>query len=163
MMQAVLHQAYLLLGSNIEAEINIRQAIQQLHQFVRVDDVSMTWETHAVGSPGPNFLNTAVKITTGLELAELKNSVLRPIEQKLGRVRTDDKNAPRTIDLDIIVFDNEICDSNLWLDVFRALPLAELLPDLLQPQTGLTLDNVAKKLQQNSFVVPHPELSDLFK
>jgi 2-amino-4-hydroxy-6-hydroxymethyldihydropteridine diphosphokinase len=162
-MDEVSHKAYLLLGSNIEAEANIRRAIQQLGRVVRIEAVSMTWETLAAGSAGPNFLNTAVEITTGLNVSELKHTVLRPIEQGLGRIRTRDKNAPRTIDLDIIVFDGEICDSNLWLDVFRALPAAELLPDLRNPLTGLTLSEAAKLLQQNCFAMAHPELNNLFK
>ena len=162
-MHADLHVAYLLIGSNIEAEVNIPQAIQRLRQFVEIEAVSMTWETQAVGSPGPNFLNTAVKITTGLEMSALKFNVLRTVEQELGRIRTSDKNAPRTIDLDIIVFDDEICDSNIWQVVFGALPMAELLPNLKHPQTGQTLREAAKVLRHNNLAVAHPELRDLIK
>lgn len=162
-MSAILKKAYILLGSNIEPEVNIWQAIQQLGQIVQIDAISLTWETQAVGSPGPNFLNTAVGIATWLDVSGLKKNVLRPIEQELGRIRTNDKNAPRTIDLDIIVFDENICDENLWQNVFIALPMAELLPDLQQPQTGLTLRQVANRLQQDCFAIAHPEIMNLFK
>jgi 2-amino-4-hydroxy-6-hydroxymethyldihydropteridine diphosphokinase len=162
-MNAVLNKAYLLLGSNIEAELNIGRAIQRLGHIVRIEAISTTWETLAVGSTGPNFLNTSVEIMTELDVSGLKNGVLRPIEEELGRKRSSDKNAPRTIDIDIVIFDGEVCDENLWLDVFRALPVAELLPDLRQLQTGLTLRETAKRLQQNSFAIAHPELDNLSK
>ena len=163
MMNGVLHKACLLLGSNIEAEVNLRQAIQRLGQMVRIEAISTIWETQSEGSPGPNYLNTAVEIETFLDGTELKNDVLRPIEQELSRIRTSDKNAPRTIDLDIIVFDGVVCDANLWLDAYKALPVAELFPNLRQPETDLTLSVVAKRLQQNCFAVAHPELKSLFK
>jgi 2-amino-4-hydroxy-6-hydroxymethyldihydropteridine diphosphokinase len=162
-MNGVLHKAYLLLGSNIEPEVYIRLAIQRLGKVVRILAISTAWETQAVGSTGPNFLNAAVEIVTELDASELKNSFLRPIEQELGRTRSSDKNAPRTIDIDIIIFDGEVCDANLWLDIFRAIPVAELLPDLRQPQTGMTLNEAAKRLQQNSFAIAHPELNNLSK
>ena len=115
----------------------------------------MTWETQAVGSPGPNFLNTAVKITTGLEMSALKLSVLRSVEQELGRVRTSDKNAPRTIDLDIIVFDDEICESNYgrlssvlcrWLNYFQFEDTSD----------WSDFTHAAKVLRHNTLAVAHP-------
>ncbi len=163
MMNGALHQGCLLLGSNIEAEVNLRQAIQRLGQMVRIEAISTTWETQSEGSPGPNYLNTAVEIETFLDGTGLKKDVLRPIEQELGRIRSSNKNAPRTIDLDIIIFDGAVCDANLWLDLYRALPIAELLPNLRQPETDLTLSEVAKKLLQNRVAVVHPELKSLFK
>ncbi len=56
----------------------------------------------------PNFLNAAVLIETDLTAAELKEQVLQVIERELGRVRTADKNAPRTIDLDIALFGDQV-------------------------------------------------------
>ncbi len=81
-----------------------------------------------MGSPGPRFLNAIAWISTPLDLDKFKAEVLAPIEQALGRVRTADKNAPRTIDLDVIVFDERVLDNNLWQRDFIVLPLAELRP-----------------------------------
>ena len=61
------------------------------------------WETPPVGSRGSNFLNAALLIRTTLTSGLLKSLVLRPIEIQMGRVRTANKNAPRPIDLDILV------------------------------------------------------------
>ncbi|MDR3575239.1 MAG: 2-amino-4-hydroxy-6-hydroxymethyldihydropteridine diphosphokinase [Anaerolineaceae bacterium] len=157
-----MHHAYLLLGSNIEPEANLGEAIRRLRRVVQIEAISTAWESLADGSPGPNFLNCAIEISTKLNATELKDKILRPIEQELGRIRTRDKNAPRTIDIDIMVFDREIYDTGLWLDVYRALPVAELLPDLRDPQTGLALKEIANHLQENSFAKARPELNNLF-
>lgn len=96
------HRACLLLGSNIQPEENLRRAVELLRQYFVVEKVSAAWETPAVGSDGPDFLNAAVVIHTSLDPWQLKERFLRPLEAQLGRVRTADKNAPRTIDIDIV-------------------------------------------------------------
>ena len=65
--------------------------------------------------------------------------ILGEIENSLGRIRTEDKNAPRTIDLDIIVFNNELLDANIFELDHLILPLADLLPELFSDQYGCTL------------------------
>lgn len=89
-----LHSVYLSLGSNVEPEANLPKAIELLSQYGRVQAVSDAWESLAVGSSGPNFLNASVHLLTDIEPSELKSRVARPIETALGRVRTEDKNAP---------------------------------------------------------------------
>jgi 2-amino-4-hydroxy-6-hydroxymethyldihydropteridine diphosphokinase len=142
------HPVYLLLGSNIQPEANIRAALVCLQATLDVHAVSPVWETTAIGSDGPNFLNLVVKIATSLDPEELKLRVLRPIESKLGRVRKADKNAPRTIDLDILIYDCVIIEPNVWLQAYIACPLAGLLPDIKHAQTGATLAEVAAQLAQ---------------
>jgi 2-amino-4-hydroxy-6-hydroxymethyldihydropteridine diphosphokinase len=106
----------------------------------------------------PNFLNMAVCIHTALSPAELKQDVLSPLERSLGRVRTADKYAPRTMDLDLTVYDGEVLDSELWRRLYLALCFAELLPDLRHPETGETLAETAERLKQGRLALPHPEL-----
>jgi 2-amino-4-hydroxy-6-hydroxymethyldihydropteridine diphosphokinase len=73
--------------------------------------VSPVYETAPVGKTDqPNFLNAAALIETDLTAAELKTQVLQVIEQELGRVRSEDKNAPRTIDLGIALFGEQSLD-----------------------------------------------------
>ena len=65
------------------------------------------------------------------------------------RVRTEDKNASRTIDIDIILFDGVLLDPDLWQHVHRALPVSELLPDCLS-KDGETLQSVAQRLARST-------------
>ena len=106
---------------------------------------SSVWESPAVGSHGPNFLNAALLCQTSLAAEALKWQVLRPLEARLGRVRNQDKNAPRPIDFDIITVDGRLYDPLLWQYAFRAVPVAELLPDLIS-ETGERLAEAARRL-----------------
>ena len=144
-MNQALHQVCLLVGSNIQAEENLRLALQRLQEKVTILRTSSVWKTAAVGSDGPDFLNLAVLVATPLTAPELKMQVLRPLEAGMGRVRTVDKNAARPIDLDIIVFDGETLDGLLWEHAHRAVPVAELLPEL-RSNSGETLPQAAQRL-----------------
>lgn len=147
-----LHQVCLLLGSNIQPERNLPLAVRELPQAVRglgeqltILRASSVWESRAVGSPGPNFLNAALLCQTSLGAEALKWRVLRPLEARLGRVRNKDKNAPRPIDIDIITVDGRLHDPLLWQYSFRAVPVAELLPDLTS-EKGERLSEAARRL-----------------
>ena len=135
-MNATLHQACLLLGSNIQPDLNIPQAVDLLKDKVTILTVSSIWESASVDCCYPDFLNLAVRISTPLGAAELKEQVLRPLEAHMGRVRTEDKNASRTIDIDIILFDGKVIDPDLWQHVHRAVPVAELFPDIQSDKRG---------------------------
>jgi 2-amino-4-hydroxy-6-hydroxymethyldihydropteridine diphosphokinase len=151
-----MHKAIIAIGSNIDPVENMQRAIESLHKLTTVQSISTIWETKAEGSPGPDFLNAAVSIVTDLEAAELKIKVLGPIEQKLGRERTSDKNAPRTIDLDLIIFDGIVCDASLWTRLYIALPVSELTPEITDPESNRSLKEIARELQKGS----HPNLKD---
>lgn len=160
--QQKVHQAYLCLGSNIQPEENLRKAIHLLRQAGEIQALSRCFETLAIGSDGeshedePNFLNLAVRLTTSMDASALKNEVIGAIELSLGRVRSANKYAPRPIDLDIIVFDGEVLDTNLWKRVYIALPFSELLPDLVNPQSGETLRQTAGRLLVKEQAIPRP-------
>ena len=87
------HQVCLLLGSNIQPERNLPLAVRELGEQLTILRASSVWESPAVGSRGPNFLNAALLCQTGLAAEALKWQVLRPLEARLGRVRNQDKNA----------------------------------------------------------------------
>jgi 2-amino-4-hydroxy-6-hydroxymethyldihydropteridine diphosphokinase len=153
-----IHQAYLCLGSNINPAENMRRAVDLLQKRTQIQAISTCWETEAVGSPGPNFLNLGVKIQTPHPPQFLKEQVLLRIENELGRVRGADKYASRTIDLDISLFDGVILDPDLWKRVYLALIFAELAPGLSHPQTGESIDQCARRLLAACPATPHPEL-----
>jgi 2-amino-4-hydroxy-6-hydroxymethyldihydropteridine diphosphokinase len=140
------HTAYIGLGSNIEPEKNLPLAIHKLSERTQVEAVSSVWRAPAVGKPAPDFLNAVVKVHTDLAAEDLKTNILRKIEAELGRVRGPDKFAPRTIDLDILVFDEDQLDEDLWRYAHLAVPLAEILPDY-KNAAGESLTVIAKRLE----------------
>ena len=159
-----MHQAYLSLGSNIQPEINLPKAIHLLRETGKILAVSSAWESEAVGSDGPNFLNACVSLSTALSYSELKDQVIHPIEAKLGRIRTEDKYAPRTIDIDIILFDNQLCNEKFWNQAFVMIPLAEIYPAFQNPLTQEGVVDTARRLRRDIWMERRPEvLSSLIK
>jgi 2-amino-4-hydroxy-6-hydroxymethyldihydropteridine diphosphokinase len=154
-----IHTAVLSLGSNIDPKTHLKKALRLLQTAGQICEVSSVWETEAMGSNGPNFLNAVVVFQSPYSRFGLKDLVLHPIEDQLGRVRSTDKNAPRPIDLDIIVFDDEVVDKELWRRLYIARPLAELLPGLVNPRDGRTLLQIAEELHWRGCAILHPELN----
>jgi 2-amino-4-hydroxy-6-hydroxymethyldihydropteridine diphosphokinase len=144
------HRAYICLGSNIDPETNMRRAVAMLREQAQVLSLSSCYETTAVGSDGPNFLNMAACLLTPLPADILKQQLLRQIEARLKRVREADKNAPRTIDLDIILYDDQVLDDDLWRYPHLALPFSELVPGLRHPGTGETLKQITQRLLEDA-------------
>lgn len=134
------------IGSNLDPEINIPKALQLLSSQVTVLQVASIWQTLAVGSEGPDYLNSAVLIESLLTQEQLKSFVLTKIEKELGRVRSTDKNADRTIDLDILMYDGTCLDEDLWSQAHVAIPAAEIYPDCINLQSGETLLEVSRRL-----------------
>lgn len=151
-------QYYLGLGSNITPAANLPRAIELLHQYVVVETVSTVWESPSVGEPGPDFLNLVVRVKTALQPDDLKDRVIHPIEAWLGRVRTEDKNAPRPIDIDILVVNQRAYTDDVWIYAHLALPLAELIPDLTHPETGESIASVAGRLAHSTTIRPRPDI-----
>ncbi len=140
-----MNQVYLILGSNIDPELNIPAAIRHLssHPDLTIQQISSVWRTRPVGSRANDFLNTAVFLTTSLDEDVLKQEVLCDIEEKMGRVRIEDKFAPRPIDLDIVIFNDRIVDENLFRHDYLILPFSELIPDLVSPVQGISMKTLA--------------------
>ena len=151
----LLNQACLLLGSNIDPQTNLPRAMAMLKQFVDIIAVSLIWETPAVGSDGPNFWNVAVLVRTHLDAEQLKAAVLRPVEESLGRLRSADRNAPRTIDIDIVAWDCQVTDPDVWIHAHAAVPVAEVLPCDTVSSEGELLAHTAKRLAEITPLQPH--------
>ena len=81
------HRYYLSLGSNIEPETNLARAVEHLSAHGAVEAISSIWESHAMGSVGPNFLNACVSFLAPIGHAELKRDITTAIEDKMGRVQ----------------------------------------------------------------------------
>jgi 2-amino-4-hydroxy-6-hydroxymethyldihydropteridine diphosphokinase len=147
--------ALISLGSNIEPEHYLPEAVRALRRLGSSLRVSKAYQNPAIGSqPQPDFINAAVRLQTDLDPATLRKE-LRGIEHRLGRVRTPDKHAPRTIDLDLCMLgqlileegDFKLPDPEVPLRPHLALPLAEIAPEMIYPLTGETLFALAARLR----------------
>jgi 2-amino-4-hydroxy-6-hydroxymethyldihydropteridine diphosphokinase len=147
-------RAFVGVGSNIDPKENVRRALRLLARDMRVSGVSTVYETEPEGRPDqPRYYNCVVEIETAAPPAELKRA-LRKIEERLGRVRTTDRYASRTIDLDLVAYDEvslqspdlTLPDPDVASRVYLAAGLAELAPELLLPGISETAAKVAKNL-----------------
>lgn len=154
---------YISLGSNIEPRKNLRMAITLLQEACQVVKWSSAYITPPQGfTDQDDFWNLAVHLMTDLEPITLKHDVLDVIERKLGRVRDpNNKNAPRTIDLDISLWNNEILEygEKPWRipepDILRfahvVVPLAEIAPNYIHPVEGISLAEIAARFDASTF------------
>ena len=138
-----MHLVFLSLGSNLgHRKANIRKAIGFLNLLPgRILEISSLYETEPWGcSPSLNFYNQVVKLSTSLSPEELLEQ-LHQIELRCGRVPSAQQYAPRKMDLDILLFEDRIIESEglkiphpLLPDrKFVLVPLDEIAPDVLHP------------------------------
>jgi 2-amino-4-hydroxy-6-hydroxymethyldihydropteridine diphosphokinase len=148
-------RAFIGMGSNIDPERNLREAVRQLASVVRVLDISTVFETEPIGRPEqPAYYNCVAAVETEFAPQALKKDVLRRIENRLYRVRGGDRYLPRTIDLDLLLYDDlvvseadlELPDPDIPLRPFLAQGLAELAPDLVLPGSGTSVAELARRM-----------------
>ncbi|RSM33402.1 2-amino-4-hydroxy-6-hydroxymethyldihydropteridine diphosphokinase [Aeromonas salmonicida] len=139
---------YISLGSNIEREHHIRAGLDALHAEFGELTVSRVFESEAVGFAGRPFYNLVVGADTDLPLATLCQR-LRAMEFAHGREPDTKKFAPRTLDLDLLLYGDLVCDvpvalprGEILTNAFVLWPLAELAPSLRHPVDGRTLDEL---------------------
>ena len=153
-----LHRVFLSLGSNVQPEIYLPEAIDLLCEHGQVEEVSTVWESHAVGANGPNFLNLCLLYITPIAPENIKEQIIHPIESKLGRVRSENKNAPRTIDIDIVIADDKPVNLEFWNYAFIVVPMAELTPDFPHPVTHEKMINASKLSRSQTWIIQRPEI-----
>jgi 2-amino-4-hydroxy-6-hydroxymethyldihydropteridine diphosphokinase len=156
------HLAYLNLGSNIQPETHLVRAVELLHDYGEVLKVSSAWESKSVGAEGPNYLNACVLFKTGFMQVELKKMVIRPIEADLGRTRSENKFSPRTIDIDIVLFDDKPYNDKFWRYAFVIIPLAEIYPSYINPILGEPITKTATRLRQKVWLEARREVFSIF-
>ncbi len=142
----------LLLGSNIDPGRNIAKAVRALKKDFPILAISSAWQSHPEGGLGDDYHNIAITISSDIPLDVLKIQYIHVIEANLGRVRSENKNAPRTIDIDIVVDGDTIVDQKIWRFAFIAVPVAQLKPDLISPVHGQTLAMHAEGLKKISWL-----------
>lgn len=160
--------AYIAVGSNIDPEMHIARALAALEPRAQITGVSPFYRTPALDRPDqPPYLNGVVRVETYIAPLALKTAVLREIEEREGRVRGTDAYAPRTIDLDLVLYDDLVlCTAHLQLPdpevrerPFVAGPLAELAPDLALPDSGQAIGELARDLG-SADMEPQPDFTN---
>ena len=151
-----MNRAFIGIGSNIEPrEKYIEQALQTLgnHEQITIVAKSSIYETAPVGYVDQNdFLNMVIEIKTSLSSIELLH-FCQKTELDLGRKRTI-KNGPRTLDLDILVYNNEnrsledltIPHPRLHERAFVLVPFNEIAPNFILPNLGLRIKDLLNEL-----------------
>lgn len=146
-------RALISLGSDVDPERNLPAAAARLaaHPDIEVLAASGVYESPPLGRPDdPCFHNAALAVTTELAPGTLR-ATLRRVEAELGRVRSEDRYAPRSIDLDLVAYEgfagdvagSPVPDPEIGRRAFLALPLAEAAPDWIDPASGCTLAEIA--------------------
>ena len=151
---------YLCLGSNLgERDRNLTQALTLLSQKIRLEKLSSIYETEPIGyKEQPFFLNIVCQISTDLSPEELLN-LAKTIENKMGRVPSF-PNAPRLIDIDILLYDNQIIrthdliipHADMANRAFVLIPLVEIASGLVHPQEGKSIADLAASVAGNCIV-----------
>ena len=137
---------YISIGSNINAEKNIRLAIHALQDHYGKLILSSVYESEAVGFEGDNFLNLVVGLNTEEDVYAVA-ATLRKIEDENGRDRSGPRFSSRIVDLDLLLYDDliikednlEIPRDEITKNAFVLLPLDEIAPQLIHPVSGKTM------------------------
>lgn len=142
-------------GSNIEPEKNIRSALNRLGQRYGNLSISSVYESRAVGFEGPNFLNLVLGLETQEPLLHMRDT-LRSLEAELGRTRKGSSFSSRTIDLDLIIYDDivleeggvKIPSDDILSYSFVLIPLAEIAGHLKHPTVGRTFSELCDEIPE---------------
>lgn len=124
------HEVVIGLGSNIDPEANLEQAVQELKSRFKVSKRSQWTRTKPIGiQDQPDFYNGALLLETELDEQSLKEELKR-IEDILGRDRSLPKFGPRTIDLDILIWNKRVVDEDFYKREFLRKGVKEIIPEL---------------------------------
>ena len=140
---------YISLGSNISREVNTRAGVSALRRVFGELRLSSVYESESVGFDGDAFLNMVIACDVDMSVHET-NRVLRDIEDANGRDRTGPKFSSRTLDLDLLLYDDLVLNEKglvlprgeILKNAFVLWPLAELAPNLRHPESGKTYDEL---------------------
>lgn len=149
------HQILISVGSNVNKTENTQAGLDALQSAFGTLTLSKIYESESVGFKGNNFFNLVVLAFTKLSIKEVCK-VLKQIEDQHGRIR-DKKFADRTLDLDLLTYDNVVCEAPVVLpreeiqyNAFVLKPTAELVPHHIHPTTQKTYKTLWKEFLSNN-------------
>ena len=125
-----MNQAVIGVGSNIDPQLNISMARTKIAENWRIVAESRFIETEPVGyAEQPNFINGTLLIETRTDRKALQRR-LKIIERELGRERDGNRNGPRTIDLDLLVWNGRVVDEDVYARAFLREGIQQVLPQM---------------------------------
>ncbi|MDH5786174.1 MAG: 2-amino-4-hydroxy-6-hydroxymethyldihydropteridine diphosphokinase [Chromatiales bacterium] len=140
---------YLSIGSNIEREKNIRGGVEDLKRHFGEVTLSRVYESESVGFDGDNFYNLVAAIDTDMS-AKSVSDTLHAIEAEHGRTREGPRFSSRTLDIDLLTYDDLVTNDNglqlprdeITKNAFVLWPLAEIAPQEKHPVLNQTYDEM---------------------
>ena len=152
---AEMPQVWLSIGSNIDREIHIRGAIKSLRDIFGELQLSSVYESETVGFDGDSFYNMVIGLGTDLPVNSL-TSCFRGIEEQHGRIRGGEKFASRTLDIDLLLYGDEIINegeiaiprNEITQYAFVLLPLAEVAGKVKHPVSGYSYQKLWNMFDQ---------------
>lgn len=156
-------RVYVSIGSNIEPRQNIVAAVAVMRKEFESITISPVYASAPIGFQGHDFLNLVIAIDTPLSLEDVKHTLMA-MERQFGR-KTDDKGfQPRTLDLDLLLYDNMIRHDDQF-DLPRAeisqyafvlKPLNDIAPDLVHPESGQSIAQMWQEFSDPEVLRPFP-------
>jgi 2-amino-4-hydroxy-6-hydroxymethyldihydropteridine diphosphokinase len=148
---------YVAAGSNVAPERNLARAVAELAREFPDVRFSSWYRNRAVGFSGDDFINLVAGFTTALPLHEVL-ARLHTIEAECGRARDAPRWAPRSMDLDVLLYDELVCDEpdlklprpDLLKRAYMLGPLAELAPEVVHPTAHLTIGELWRRFDQDA-------------
>lgn len=143
-MAAARATAYAGIGSNLERKRNLRRCVAGLRERFGDVRLSAVYRNAAVGFDGPDFYNLVACFETTLSPAALVE-IFEALHRDAGRERGSERFASRTLDVDLLLYDDLVCDSpalprpDVLEQAFVLKPLVEIAPGLRHPVSGRTL------------------------
>lgn len=147
------------IGSNLNRRRHIQRGIEALRERFGQVDLSPVYRSESVGFQGPEFFNLVAIIKTDLSVDAL-HAELRTIEESEGRSRAGDHFSSRTLDIDILLYDDAVLRANGY-DIPRAeileyafvlKPLSEILPEAQHPENGATFADLWRNFRRTNGV-----------
>lgn len=150
-------RVFIAAGSNVDALRNLERAVEELRREFPGVRFSPWYTNRAAGFEGDDFINLVAGFDSDLPVSELLERLHR-IEELCGRPRASPRWAPRTMDLDILLYDELICDEpNLKLprpDLLKRAymlgPLADLAPQLMHPTEKQTIGELWQRFDRDA-------------
>ena len=158
---------FLGLGSNLQAKNNLRLGVEELRVQYALQELAPVYRSKPFGFSGTDFLNTVARVETTATPAAICDH-LEVIHETAGRERGDSRYSSRTLDIDLLMYDDQVIDappvvvprSDILKYSFVLKPLADIAPDLIHPVTGCsiqhhwqTFDETSHPLQEVSGVL----------
>jgi len=148
---------YVAVGSNIDPQANIRTALSALKRRLGSFDASRAYRNVSQGFEGPEFINMVIGFETELTLTEVL-SILQAVEGLCGRPRKAPKFAPRTLDLDLLLYGDLVCSTpavtlprpDLVKRSYMLGPLAEIAHNRAHPTLKQTIGDLWKEFGQTN-------------